>query len=213
MRNIPYSKPTMKTLLLLPLVLALPAYAGTSSKEVIAPAPEPCLTTWFMGGSVGYLTELEEPMYNLHVGVSNSCWSFGGWNLSLFGEVGYTSHDESYGAIINDDRTNTDLTLVPITLNFKLEHTLVGNLKTYFGAGLGVAWVDFEASNRAIGNYSESDWVFTAQVFAGLNYEVTKNFDIYGGARWIYYSDATIAGVNLPLGDDWLFELGMRFKF
>lgn len=213
MRNIPYSKPTMKTLLLLPLVLALPAYAGTSSKEVIAPAPEPCLTTWFMGGSVGYLTELEEPMYNLHVGVTNSCWSFGGWNLSLFGEVGYTSHDETLPVYVNDYQTSYDLTLVPITLNFKLEHALVGNLKAYFGAGLGAAWVDFEVSNKGIGSASEDDWVFTAQVFTGLNYEVTKNFDIYGGARWIYYSNATIVGVDLDLQDDWLFELGLRFKF
>ena len=52
----------MKTFLLLPLLLAAPAFAGTSAKQVVAPAPDPCLTTWFAGASVGYLTEFEEPM-------------------------------------------------------------------------------------------------------------------------------------------------------
>jgi opacity protein-like surface antigen len=203
----------MKTLLLLPLILALPANAGTSAKEVIAPPPEPCLTSWFLGGSVGYLTEFEEPMYNIHAGVTNSCWNLAGWNLSLFGEVGYTSHDENL-LIVGATAlyANYDLTIVPITLNFKLERPLVGNLNAYFGAGLGAAWVGLDVDS-VLGSASEDDWVFTAQVFTGLSYDVTKNFEVYGGARWIYYSDADFAGVDWDMEDDWLFELGLRFNF
>ena len=58
----------MKITLIIPLVLALPVFAGTTAKQTIAPPPPPCLVTWFAGASVGYLTELEQPMYNLHVG-------------------------------------------------------------------------------------------------------------------------------------------------
>ncbi len=89
----------MRTLLLLPLVLSLPAFAGTtvtSSKEAVVPGPNPCITTWFAGASVGYLTELEEPMYHLHAGVTNSCWNIAGWDVGVFLEVGYTEKDDSY---------------------------------------------------------------------------------------------------------------------
>ena len=209
--------------------------------------------TWFAGASVGYLTELEEPMYNLHIGAGNSCWTIGGWNVSFFGEVGYTQKDEDYySASANNNlpapamrssytinqledvlaadtlhsggRFGYDLQVLPITLNVKFERQLTGNLNAYFGAGLGVAWVDLELSRTAlpvppalVGSSvkgSDSDWVFTSQVFAGLNYNVTPNFDVYGGARWIYYSNASFfMGNDLKLGSDCLLELGARYKF
>jgi hypothetical protein len=36
---------------------------------------------------------------------------------------------------------------------------------------------------------------------------------MYGGARWIYLDDIKIDGYKTEVGDDWLFELGARFKF
>lgn len=241
----------MKTFLLLPLVLAVPAFAGTSAKQVVAPAPDPCLTSWFAGGSVGYLTELEEPMYNIHLGVTNSCWNIAGWNVGLFAEVGYTEKDESYnghgrdlqyddlddikidGSFDLDELadglnyvadagdyygakhpdTSYDLQVVPITLNVKFERAISGNLNVYLGAGLGVAWVDLDIDAGALGSASESDWVFYSQVFGGLSYNFTPNFEVYGGARWIYMSDADMGGATLELGSDCLLELGARFKF
>ena len=236
----------MKTLLLLPLILALPANAGTSAKEVIAPAPAPCLTSWFLGGSVGYLTELEEPMYTLHAGLSNSCWNFGGWNMSLFLEVGYTQKDEDYRwrprgtnpnfppndlsftvdemgealqavADLTGYDTSYDLDIVPITANIKFERAITGNLNVYLGGGLGVAWVGLDLGMETIGSYSDSDWVFYGQIFGGLSYNVTPNFEVYGGARWIYMSDASFSAggydATLELGSDCLLEIGARFKF
>ena len=235
----------MKTILLLPFVLALPAFAGTSAKEVIAPAPapSPCLFTWFAGGSVGYLTEFEEPMYNLHVG-TDTCWNIGGWNVALFAEVGYTEKDEDWSGRNQDSSfpesslddsvtldelddilsglagygydTSYDLNVIPITGNVKLERQLTGNLNAYFGAGLGVARVDLDIKTD-LGDFSDDDWVFTAQIFAGLNYNVTPAFEIYGGARWIYYGDADLSDsgddLTLELDDDFLFELGARYNF
>ena len=221
----------MKTFLLLPLLLAAPVFAGTSAKQVVAPAPDPCLTTWFAGASVGYLVELEEPMYNAHFGVTNSCWKVGPGTISLFAEVGYTSHDWSWSSrgYFDDNegriKETIDLTIVPITANIKFDFPIANNLNFYIGGGLGVAWMDVDSDFRAGGfssHDSDSDWVFTAQIFAGLSYSVTTNCEIYGGARWIYYADPTFFGTSVDLGDlpntgdigsDWLFELGVRFKF
>jgi opacity protein-like surface antigen len=222
------------------MALAIPAFGGTTSKEVIAPASAPCLFTWFAGGSVGYLTELEEPMYNLHVG-TDTCWSIGGWNVALFGEIGYTQSSEDYRVIrqtrpvpvlrnggsysledvqdilaASNLNSGYDLDIMPLTFNVKLERALTGNLNGYFGAGLGAANVDFSAY---IGNnsVSDDDWVFVGQVFAGLSYNVTPAFEVYGGARWIYYSDADLsdggASATLELEDDFLLELGLRYNF
>ena len=212
----------MRTLLLLPLVLALPAYAGTSAKQVVAPAPDPCITTWFAGASVGYLTELEEPMYNVHVGVTNSCWMLAGWNVAFFGEVGYTDTSWAVNMMPFTDNNYTsreefDLTIMPITVNVKFERNLTGNLNAYIGAGLGMAWIDgeFTAIRQIGGNVHEtdSDWVFTTQIFAGLSYTVNPACEIYGGARWIYLSDPILGGSPFSVEDDWLFELGARYKF
>ena len=212
----------MKSILLLPLVLALPAFAGTSAKQVITPPPaNPCLMSWFAGASVGYLTELEEPMYNVHLGVTNSCWMICGWNVSAYAEVGYT--DTSWNDSWYEGTTaqflvkeKVDYSIVPITANIKFERALSGNLNAYFGVGLGMAWIDCDRTEKHVMgtyHYSDSDWVFTAQVFAGLSYSVSPNFEIYGGARWIYYADSSLFGSSQDLDDDWLLELGARYKF
>jgi len=231
----------MKTLLLLPLLIAAPAFAGTSAKQVVAPAPDPCITSWFAGASVGYLTQLETPLYTAHVGVTNSCWNIAGWNTALYLEVGYAAKDGVYSesrtssTLINDVnrvtnvKSDADVTIVPITLNVKFEHQITGNLGAYFGGGLGMAWVDGDLNEttdidtwmtlyphaRTISHKSssDSDWVFCAQVFAGLTYHVSPQCEIYGGGRWIYLADPSLFGSTQSINDDWLIELGVRYKF
>ena len=183
-------------------------------------------------------------MYNVHVGASNSCWTIGGWNVSLFGEVGYTTKDEDYYSLrgmsntpgqarstytVNQMEdalaaqsgyfgihTGYDLDVLPITLNVKFERQLTGSLNAYLGAGLGAAYESLDIT-VAPNKFSDSTWVFTSQVFGGLNYNVTPNFDVYGGARWIYYSNASFsdggASAKLKLGSDCLLEIGARYKF
>ena len=212
---------------MLPFVLALPVFAGTSAKQVIPPPANPCLTSWFVGASAGYLLDREEMMYNAHVGVTNSCWMIGGWNISAFAEVGYTEQDwteswtEGLSPRVDVYTEHTDVTIVPITANIKFERALSGNLNAYFGAGVGMAWIDADGHGTAAPylkpsysySYSDSDWVFTAQVFAGLSYKVSPVFEIYGGARWIYLADANMFGETQNIDDDWLLELGARYKF
>ena len=252
----------MKTILLLSTVLAIPAFAGSPAMETAPPAPAPCLFTWFAGGSIGYLTEFEEPMYNLHVG-TDTCWNLGGWNVALFAEIGYTERDEDWSGryvppqtppvtsvpipdsssdVLDDTDlegveagldeleqalyslagesvagTGYELSVLPITFNVKLERPLTGNLNAYFGGGLGAALVDLDVNLGDFGNFSDDDWVFTGQLFAGLNYNFNPNFEVYGGVRWIYLDDPSLSdrGISgtLDLDDDFLFELGGRFNF
>ncbi|MEO8616642.1 MAG: hypothetical protein ABI600_15975 [Luteolibacter sp.] len=117
--------------------------------------------------------------------------------------------------------TSFDLAIVPITGNIKFERAISGNLNAYFGAGLGLAYVDFSA-DAPIGSFSETDWVFVGQIFTGLTYNVNPHFEIFGGARWIYLDDIDVNGTgvggkhisgSVDLGDDFLFELGARYNF
>jgi len=232
----------MKKLFALALLATLPATAGThveSSKAPIPPPANPCIFTWFAGGSVGYLTEFEEVMYTLHIG-TDTCWNLAGWDISLFAEVGYTEKDERYtsdrqwfvphprdsytldqyeaameGLAFARNPSSFDLEIIPITGNIKFERNLTGNLNAYFGGGLGMARVDLSRST-AFGNRSDDDWVFTAQLFAGLNYNITPSFEVFGGARWIYFDDAELklnGFADLKLEDDFLFEIGARYNF
>jgi opacity protein-like surface antigen len=221
------------------------ANAGTlseDSKTQIAPSPQPCLLSWFAGGSVGYLTQLEEPMYSILFGV-DPCWTIGGGRITMFAQVGYANRDKSYspsgtfiplpGTIIPqnsfdlDDlegalkdsadtgllRTSYDLDIVPITLNAQYERQIYGALSGYAGAGVGVAWVDLDADAGSFGSFHKSDWVFTGQLFAGLNYRFTPQLEAYGGVRWMYFQDADLGGGTFKMDDDFLIELGARFRF
>jgi len=208
---------------MLPFVLTLPVFAGTTAKEVIAPAPNPCLLSWFAGGSVGYLTEFEEPLYSIHFGVTDSCWNIAGWNIALYAEVGYTQKDKTdrFNGLIDDEITrfklDTDLQIVPITANIKFEHQITGNLNAYIGGGLGGAWISAnETLNGPNGSRDRTDtyWVFTSQISAGLSYNVTQACEIYGGARWMYLNSPNLFGESVTIDNNqWLFELGVRYKF
>lgn len=203
--------------------------AGTpSSKEMIPPPPPPepaSLWQWFAGASAGYLFDTEEPMYHIHLGVEFP--SSSAWKSALFLELGWMETDLATpfprGLFPNAGPgvTNSDLEVMPLTLNYKIERQITGGLSFYAGAGAGIAFIDsstytsFAFAPAIYGD--DSDEVFVAQVFAGLVYNVTEAFEIYGGARWIYLDEpsfATVPGVQLAsFEDDVLGELGFRVNF
>lgn len=229
---------------LISTALVSSAFAGQSPKEVMTePAePAPCLLSWFAGGSVGYLTELEEEMYHIMFGI-DPCLKVGGWDVTFHAEIGYTRRQESYSAgttfiplpgnITLDDTfdlddlegglrdsadtglldTDYELRMVPLTLNARFERQFYKGLGGYFGAGIGVAWVDLDADAGSFGTFRDNDWIFTAQIFAGLQYRLNEQFDVFSGIRWIYLDDADLGGGTLELDDDLLIELGVRFHF
>ncbi len=220
------------------------AFAGQSPKEAMTEpaAPDPCLLSWFAGGSVGYLTELDEAMYNIMFGI-DPCWKVAGWDVTFHAEIGYARREESYSAgttfiplpgnIVPDDTfdlddlegglrdsaatgllsTGYELNIVPLTLNARFERQFYKGLGGYFGAGIGMAWVDLDADAGSFGTFQDDDWVFTAQIFGGLQYRFNEQFDLFAGARWIYLEDADLGGGSLSLDDDLLLELGARFHF
>jgi len=210
--------------LLAGLTLATAAQAGSDysakGKTVIAPPAPSCLWTWFAGGSVGTVqSDWDEEIYTLHVGIERKC---PGSNCShaFYLEVGYTDKDERVGIRTAPGGPpsffeDIELEIIPITLNYKYECALTGNLNWYIGAGAGVALTD--ASNS---NSSDDETVFYGQLFAGLTYNISESFEIFGGIRYIFMNDVDFFnGAPGSIEDDFTlddgiqYELGARFNF
>jgi hypothetical protein len=214
------------------LALVTAAQAGTPSMTM-TPAPSGKLWQWFAGGSAGYLTHLDQEMYNLQVGAEYRPSGASG-SHALYLQVGFAEDDTSYNYISNipgdvSERANIDVNIIPITLNYKYEATLAGRLDGYIGLGLGVAVLDGSydwswsqavppPNNSGEGSESQTDVRFYGEVFAGLAYKVSETFEVFGGARYIFMDD-----VDQPMGrvfsykagidNDLLIELGARVRF
>ncbi|MGC4014379.1 MAG: outer membrane beta-barrel protein [Luteolibacter sp.] len=199
--------------------MAGPVWAGEvhSSKSVIPPQ-DSCLCDWFVGASAGYLIDFDEPMITAQFGKDLPV-NLGGWCMAAYLEVGYT--DKNDNRAFNPQRIpiniDEELQVIPLTLNLKFERPISDNLNFYFGGGLGVAFTEFESRSLAA-QIKENDTSFAAQVFIGLAYNVSKDFQVIGGARWMYV-DFDSPGVP-PIGDGDLdfssqafIELGVRYKF
>lgn len=108
----------------------------------------------------------------------------------------------------------TSCDIIPVSFNVKLEHALIGRLSAYAGAGLGIALVDVTSrSSLAKETFSDEDTVFYTQACAGLLYNVSNDFEICAGGRWIYMDDASIKNAQVELGRDVLLEIGARINF
>ena len=192
----------MKSIATLALALALgsQAYAGevtsNTTSSYSAPAESSSLWSWFVGGSAGYLLDNEEEFYTLHVGAK-------------IGESGPLTHSLYLeGGWAEFETFPFDTEIIPVTLSYKLDYAINDRLSIYGGAGVGAAFVDTE-----VGPFSDDSVELTAQVFAGVGYDVTSNFQLFGGARWIWVDDSEIFNVPVEVGDDVGLELGARFKF
>jgi len=167
------------------------------------PAPAPSLWSWFAGGSIGYLNDFEEEFYSIHVGAEKFS---GETSHAIFLEVGYAEYDETIFG------TSVDIDFVPVTLNYKFERPLTGNINWYAGVGAGALFIDADA-----GGFSDDDTVFTGQAFLGLVWNISDRFEIFGGGRWIYLDGGSFSdsgeSVDTDSDDDILGELGLRFNF
>lgn len=202
------------------LLLPTAAFAGepVSSK---APIPEPivepaCLTAWFLGGGVDYLVDAEDAYYNGHLGYDFGC------GHSLFLEVGYTGGDETIGfTTVQPPNTaqrpyqlpiEANIDIIPVTLNYKYEYSFTNRLAFYVGAGIGASYIDTEVSSGFL-RIGDDQWSFTAQAFAGLVYNVSESFEIYGGARYLWLDSPSLLGFNFDDLDDFGVGGGIRFNF
>lgn len=198
-------------------------YSAKGGKEVIPPPPS-CLWTWFAGGSVGEVSgDWDEEIYTLHVGVERKCPGQS-CTHAFFLEVGFTEKDDSIFIPTSSELTNVqfgqislEAEIIPITLNYKYECALSGNLNWYAGVGAGIALVDLDASN-GVSSASFDDTTFYAHVFIGLVYNVSESFEIYGGARYVFMDDPDLTGFSVfdervSLDEEIHYEIGGRFNF
>lgn len=200
----------MNKSILLSLALAMPALAGTTTTSEVysQPAPQQEGWQWFAGASATYLFDYEEVLYSGNVGVK-SPWSPLGFATSFFIEGGFMEQDndgeDNLGipGIAGSD-LDVDLKVVPITANVKFEKAFNENIGLYFGGGVGSAHSKLSSTFG-----SDSEWVFTAQVFAGVNFRINDHSEIYTGARWVYFDDAD----EYQLDDDFGAEVGYRYHF
>jgi len=193
------------TLLAAAVLLAIPSglQAGdavsTNTQSYQAPMAPTQHQGWYLGAGVDYMIDSEEPFYNGHLG-----YDFGNGS-SLFLESGWLGEEQDPSFLIP---ISADVDIVPITINYKYEWMFTDSFGLYVGAGLGGSNVDVSA-----GPVSDDEWVFTAQAFAGLVYNVTPNFEIYAGARYLWMDDISLFGANIDDLDDVGVGAGIRFNF
>lgn len=201
------------------VALAGDPMTSKSKTKIPKPKPAPALN-WFAGASGGYLLDKEADMWNGHIGVDLP-WKLAGFDQSIFLEVGWVNCDDhdvdivkrDYDAIYVDS-VNSEMDVIPISINYKVERAITSNLAIYLGGGIGAAYSELDVS----GGGDDEDWTFYAQVFGGLVYNITENFEVYAGARWIYLDEPEFkvngTKVNSDKDDsDWLLEAGGRVNF
>lgn len=171
-------------------------YTNTTTTTSAPPSYSSDHVGWYLGGGVDYLFDAEEPFYNGHLG-----YDFGGGH-SLFLESGWLGTEEFVFPF------NVDIDIVPITLNYKYEYMFNERFGLYAGLGAGASNVDVN-----VGFVSDDDWTLTAQAFAGLVYNVSENFEIYGGARYLWIDDPDLFGATFDKFDDVSAGVGVRFNF
>jgi opacity protein-like surface antigen len=220
-------------------LLVISAQAGIET-PTINPVPAAGLWEWFVGGSAGYLTDLEEGMYGLQFGMEYQNPGDKG-SHAIFLEVGFTEDDASYsdatapGPVPVGGRTENaeiDLNIIPITLNYKYQAPITERLGFYAGLGLGIAILDSSydwswsqalpppAPSGGGGSDDETDARFYGDVFAGLGYDVSDSLEIYTGVRYIFMDETEreidVTGASdytKGINGDVLIELGIRYRF
>lgn len=228
-------KTTMSTCLA-GLVLVTAAQAGTPSPTPAA-APAAGLWEWFAGGSVGYLSQLDQSMYTLGIGVEYKPVA-ARTSHAIYLEVGFTEDDASYAYVppppITGGRTESasiDLNIIPITLNYKYEAAITDRLGYYLGLGLGIAILDSSydwswsqavapPNGQGGGSDKRTEARFYGDVVAGLSYAVSDSLRFFAGARYIFmdnvdrHIDVTnAAAYHAGINNDVLFEIGACYRF
>ena len=157
---------------------------------------------WYVGAGADYMFDAGEVFYNGHVG-----YDFG-TGSSIFLESGWLGDDSNRGNALFPFAFGSNLDIVPITFNYKREFMFTDSFGLYMGVGAGAANVDFSTFG-----FSDDDWTFTAQAFAGVVYNVSPAFEIYAGVRYAWLDDVRIGGARFDDLDDVGVGGGIRFNF
>ena len=169
------------------------------------------LGDWFVGTSFGQFVdndgsvggtngEIDLNMYTLHVGRSLNQQVLG-CDLAAYFEIGMLNGDAA---------SQYDVDIVPLTLNLSAEKELFAGIKGYATGGLGYAFTT--VSDIAPGTNAGSGG-FYAQASLGLSYDVNEDWEIYGGARYLFLGDVDFGLPDSRLDDNVGYEVGLRYNF
>ena len=122
-------------------------------------------------------------------------------NLYLGLEAGWagTSNDDDIdlgGGPINVD---IDVTFVPIELNLKYAVALSPDWVVDFGAGISYSYFEIEADDV---DESADDWLFGGQVFADINYKLSKDWFLGINAKYQFTDDLEFDNVDTETSAD-----------
>jgi opacity protein-like surface antigen len=176
------------------------AFAGSEVAYSEVPRPAAAESTWYVGASVGHLSNRDEALYTLHLGAN--LFRSGALTHSLFAEVGYSEKDTPY-----------DGQFIPVTLNYKLDYQLGGRFSLYAGLGVGGVWVDDDPTYGVATSGRENSVEFMAQAFAGIGYDLCSSFQLYAGNRYIWVDESALRFTSDDTGDDVVWEIGACFRF
>ena len=131
---------------------------------------------WRVGGALGY--------------------SFNDW-LAFEGEVGFMTQDfdtaefeEGFGLAGEKFDLGGDISILTGMVNVIVGLPLGGRFRPYIGGGIGAAHVEADASISDLDfSLDDSDTVFAAQAFAGIDVSITENVAIGGRVRFLHLSD------------------------
>ncbi len=105
-------------------------------------------------------------------------------NLYLGMEVGWAN--PSNDGRIDDIDVDVDITYVPVELNLKYAFELSPNWVMDLGAGVSYNYFKIEANNL---DANVDDWVFGGQVFADVNYKMSKEWFIGINGKYQFTDD------------------------
>lgn len=179
--------------ILLPTVLLSLALAASAHGAMTA------------GFSAGYLIDNEEEYIAARLGTVFA--SKDKLNHTGEFEVGFTSMSDEFEDI------SGSLDILPVMANYRMEIGSTSKYGGYVGAGLGMSRVKISGSGTGV-SFSENDWAFTAQAFAGFSYQMTDTSSLTLGARYINIGDIEFFGEDFgEVGDDIAIEAGFHFRF
>lgn len=128
-------------------------------------------------------------------------------NVRVELEAGYNEND------INGTATNAEISVNNYMFNAYYDFSTGGRLRPFIGGGVGVARVEVDGVSLS----DDDDTVLAFQGRAGLSYEISRNFLISLGYRYLNTSDPdfrTSTGTSFESEtESHAVEVGLRYKF
>ena len=232
---------------LVAIALVTAAQAGTPSPTQSPEIQGSGLWQWFVGGSIGHLTDLDHGMYDFQLGMEYRN-PVDRTSQAVFLQVGYTHYDVDFqypqippyipgGPIppipagAPTGSASIDLQIIPITVNYKYEAPITGNLNYYVGLGLGCAVINYTDDwswyqptappfPHGSGRDEQTDIRPYGELFGGFSYNVSDSFQVFSGMRFICMNNVDYSipvpgssRYNVGINHDFLFELGAHYRF